>query len=163
MGLRISLRRLANDDRGAALVEFGLLLPTLLLFFALVIEGSRTFWSYQAVIAGVRDATRFVGRAEASTVCTAGGSVARWTTKVTQIVRETADGGSIFPGSIAVGSVTPTLRCVAGGYRIAQVPVVTVTANLTITYPFAGLFELAGVALGTARTSVADSTRVYGS
>lgn len=163
MGVRLNIRRLVRDDAGAALVEFGLLLPTLLLFFALVIEGSRTFWSYQAVIAGVRDATRYVGRAEMSDACTTGADIARWTAKATTIVRETSDGGAIFPASITVGSVTPSLVCVSGGFRGGQVPVVTVTANLDITYPFSGLFKLAGISLGAVKTSVSDSTRVYGS
>ena len=54
------LRSLRRSEDGAVLVEFGLLLPTFVLFFAMAVEGSRTFWSYQATISGVRDAARYV-------------------------------------------------------------------------------------------------------
>ena len=55
--------RFAEREDGAALVEFALLLPIFLLLFAMAVEGSRTFWSYQTAIAGVRDAARYVARA----------------------------------------------------------------------------------------------------
>lgn len=156
-------QHLKSDDRGAALVEFAILLPTLLLFFALIIEGSRTFWSYQAAIAGVRDATRFVARAEAVSVCENGATVARWESTVTGMVRNTSDGARIFPPSITVTAVKPTLACIAGNFRRPVVPMVTVTATLHIDYPFAGLFRLAGLNLGPATTTIADTTRIYGS
>lgn len=151
-----------RDDDGAALVEFGLLLPTLLLFFALTVEGSRTFWSYQAAIAGVRDASRWLGRSAPADICTTGGSLAGMEPRLTAIVRTSMDGEAIFPASITVDSVVPALTCVAGDYRLAQVPVARVTATLTITYPFAGAFALFGQELSGVTTTISDSARVFG-
>ena len=37
------LRRLRRDEDGSALVEFGLILPMILIVFAVTIEGSRLF------------------------------------------------------------------------------------------------------------------------
>lgn len=162
---QISLRakRLLRDDSGAALVEFGLLLPTLLLFFALIIEGSRTFWSYQAAIAGVRDASRYLGRVAPVDICDGGVQIAAWTGRLTRIVRETVDGDAIFPSSISVNSVTPSLACVAGDYRQNPVPMATVTAEMSITYPFAGAFALVGVELDAVTTTITDKSRIFGS
>src|SRR5687767_807230 len=63
------LARLARNERGVALVEFAILLPILLLLFAVTIEGTRMMWSYQTAIAGVRDAARYLGRITPSNVC----------------------------------------------------------------------------------------------
>ena len=154
-----SLRR---SEDGAVLVEFGILLPTFILFFAMAVEGSRTFWSYQATISGVRDAARYVGRSAQSNLCTAGGDVTNLTAKVTSIVRDTSEGATLFPSSITITSVTPTLTCVSGSFRLTQTPLATVTANLEITYPFAAVFSFLNVSLPTVSTSVSDTSRVFG-
>lgn len=156
------LGRMRRDEDGSALVEFGLLLPMMLLFFALAIEGGRTFWSYQTTIAGVRDAVRYAGRAAPSNICTEGGSLDGMTDKLTAIVRNASDGAALFPSSISVVSVTPSLTCISGTYRLNQTPVATVTASLQITYPFASVFGLFNIALPTANTSVTDSSRIFG-
>ena len=156
------LRRFRRCDDGAALAEFALILPLLLLFFAVTIEGARLMWSYQATIAGVRDATRYLGRTVQTDICTTGGSLAAWEDRVTAIVRDTADGSSLFPASITIDRVTPTLTCYSGGYRLATTPVATVTAELTITWPFAGVLAVFGTTLPDSRTQVADTGRVFG-
>ncbi len=160
--LRRHLAALRRSDEGAALVEFGLLLPTFLLFFAVAVEGARTFWSYQATISGVRDAARFVGRAAPSNICTTGGSLSGLTAEVTAIVRETTSGDALFPSSITVNSVTPTLTCIAGGYRLTQTPIANVTATLQIAYPFQSVFAFLGTTLPPVTTSVTDSSRIFG-
>ena len=156
------LRRFRRDESGAALVEFALILPVLLLFFAVTIEGSRMMWSYQATIAGVRDATRFLGRSVQTNICSNGASLAAWEARVTDIVRDTTDGSPLFPASITVDRVVPTLTCFGGGYHLATTPVATVTADLTITWPFAGVLSLFGATLPTTRTQVADTGRIFG-
>lgn len=160
--LRRAWFRMLRREDGAALVEFGLLLPVCLLFFAIAIEGSRTFWSYQSVISGVRDASRYVGRATASNICTVGGDLNGLTATVETIVRNKSDGSSLFPSSITVSSVTPSLTCVSGSYRLTQTPIGTVTAVLEITYPFQSIFALVGASLPSATTSVTDSSRIFG-
>ena len=38
--------RFSKEESGAALVEFAILLPMMLLVFAVIIEGGRLMWSY---------------------------------------------------------------------------------------------------------------------
>ena len=58
------LNRLTTDDRGGAIAEFMLGLVPLVITFALIFEFGRAFWSHQAAIKGVRDATRYLTRVE---------------------------------------------------------------------------------------------------
>jgi Flp pilus assembly protein TadG len=58
------LNRLIGDERGGAIAEFMLGLIPLVIAFALVFEFGRAFWSHQAAIKGVRDATRYLTRVE---------------------------------------------------------------------------------------------------
>ncbi len=154
--------RLRRSDEGAALVEFGLVLPMFLLLFAITIEAARTFWSYEATIAGVRDAARYVGRAEASNICGSAVSITRWQSAVENIVRNSSNGTALFPSSITVTSVVPSLTCVSGSYRLTQTPILTVTAHLQITYPFAAVFSMFGIDRPTLQTSVTDRSRIFG-
>lgn len=156
------IARFHKDESGVALVEFAILLPMLLLIFAVVIEGGRMMWSYQAVAAGVRDASRYLARVAPETICADGGSVAGFNGQLLGIVRNASSGNALFPQSITVNSVTPSLRCVAGAYRISPAPVVSVSANLTITFPFSGLFVFAGGTRPTITTTIQDQNRVYG-
>lgn len=157
------LRRFRRDEAGAALVEFAIVLPMLLLIFGVIIEGGRLFWSYQATIAGVRDAARYLARAAPTNICATGGSVVGYSGQLTTIVQQSSSGASLFPQSISVTSVTPSYVCVTGAYRGGTVGIATVTANLTVTFPFAGVFTFfGGNALGTINTSVTDRNRIYG-
>lgn len=157
------IRAFARREDGAVLAEFVLVLPLMLIFFGVTIEAARTFWAYQATIAGVRDATRYVARVEDMTICNdPGASLDGWQATVTDMVRNASDGTLIFPASITVPSVTAALTCASGDYRAGTVPVVTVTAFLDITFPFARVFELAGLTLPTASTQVSDQGRIFG-
>lgn len=157
-----TLRRLRREEDGAALVEFALILPMILVIFGAVIEGSRLFWSYQATMAGVRDAARYVGRSVQTDICDTTNSLASWSATLEDIVRESSTGTELFPTSITVTSVNATLQCFSGDYRLTSTPIATVTANLQISYPFQGLFEFVGVSLPTTTTTVADSSRIFG-
>lgn len=160
--LCLTFRRLGRDDRGVALVEFGMILPLMLLFLALAVEGGRTFWSYQTAIAGVRDATRYLSRALGSNACSAGADVAGYSATLLAIVTQGLDGEALLPPNVQITGVTPTLACISGDFRVDPAPVATVTADLTIAYPFAGIFGLVGAPLATVTTTVTDSTRVFG-
>lgn len=156
------LRRFCRAEDGAALVEFGLLLPMMMLFVGLCVEGARTYWSYQTTITGVRDATRYLSRVVDRDICTSGNTISEWDSKLTEIVRESHSGESLFPPSVRVETVTATLACQGGGLRGGTTPVATVSADLSIGVPFAGLFSFAGVETNAVRTNVSDSTRVLG-
>lgn len=156
------IRRFRANTDGAALVEFAFVLPVLLLFFAVIIEGSRTFWAYQTTVAGVRDATRFIARAQAADVCATGGSLTHWTDRAETIVRQSSSGADLFPPSVTVTSVTPSLACETGAFAQPTVPLATVTAQLNIDYPFASLFAFFNLSLPSAQTTIRDTSRIYG-
>ena len=156
-----ALARLLRRESGAALVEFSLVFPIMLLFFAVIVDASRLMWSYQMAIEGVRDAVRYVARTEAIDIC-AGGSFAITAAELKSIVEGEIDGGGLFPPLVTVDSVTPALTCVAGSYRTNPAPIAAVSANLTITFPFGAIFSLFGSSLTSVTTTVTDSARIYG-
>ena len=161
--VRRFVRRFVRADDGVALIEFAVVLPMMLLVFAVIIEGSRMMLSYGSAINGVRDATRFLARTMATNVCTAGGSVTGYSTQLRTLVTQGVTGNSVFPSSVTIDSVAPSYRCVSGTYRGGAVPVAQVTATITIAFPFSGLFTLVGGTLPTLTTTVTDQARVFGS
>ncbi|MEX0338779.1 MAG: TadE/TadG family type IV pilus assembly protein [Arenibacterium sp.] len=156
------LARFCRDQSGVALTEFAIILPMTLLVFAIVIEGGRMFWSYQTAIAGVRDAARYVARIAPADICVNGGSIATYSNDVSAIVKENIAGQTLFPSGISVTSVGTTLNCFTGTYRLAQVPVVQVSATLNITFPFSSLMAFAGYTQPAITTRIADEHRVLG-
>ena len=156
------LRAFRRDEDGAALAEFALLLPSFLLFLGISIEGARTFWSYQSTITGVRDAARFISRAAPQDICATSGSLSGWDARLTEIVRETRSGETLFPTAITIEGVSATLVCSSSSYRGGQAPVASVTATLRIDYPFSGLFGLVNVSLEPITTVVTDQARIIG-
>lgn len=158
------VRRLLRDEDGVALVEFAIVLPLLLLLFGVIIEGGRMMKSYQGANAGVRDATRYLARIVPSSICESGGSLTGYTTQLENIVRNSIDGNSILGSGIVVTSVEPSLSCIGavGEYRVSPAPVAQVTATMTITFPFSGLFELADSSLGDLTTKITDQSRIFG-
>ncbi|MGP1357701.1 TadE/TadG family type IV pilus assembly protein [Roseicyclus sp.] len=158
----------ARDERGAALVEFALLLPILLLFFAVTVEGGRMMWSYQAANAGVRDAARFLARSAPFDVCAPGGSladhVAGLETDLATIVASANSGAALYPGGVTVEGVTSALDCVSGNFRNSPVAVVRVTATVRIDLPFGALLDFGGNGARPALTAtISDEHRVFGS
>ena len=161
----MSRRRLLSfgrDTRGVALVEFAIILPLMLVLFAVTIDGARMLWSYQKAIAGVRDATRYVSRHADRTICPSG-DLNGYSTKLLEIVRDSVDGTDITPSGVTVLSVTPTVSCPTGTFRNGNPSVATVTATLRITMPFSTVFQLVGGNVGTFDATVSDSSRIFGS
>lgn len=156
------LNRLLTDDRGGALAEFMLGLVPLVLALALIFEFGRAFWSHQAVIKGVRDATRFLTRVEdpsdpaAQAVAQrllltsqqAPGGVERWSS------------GSAPPMAVSITAIPN-----AGGTFRGPDPIqmVNVAANVELQLPMGSVFALFGGApLGVVTYSVGDTGRHYG-
>lgn len=156
-------RRFARAERGAALVELAVSLPLMLLLFAVIVEGGRLMWSYQATAAGVRDAARYLGRIAASDACSAGADFSAFDDRLFDIVTQTSTQNAVFPQMITITGVDSTLVCVDGDLRIDPAPVAEVTATLRIEFPFTGLFTYAGHELLTITTTVTDQSRVFGS
>jgi hypothetical protein len=155
-------KRLMTDDHGGALAEFLLGLVPLVLAFALIFEFGRAFWSHQAVIKGVRDATRFLTRVEdpsspaaqavaESLLLTsqqAAGGVERWSS------------GGAAPMEVSITAIPN-----AGGTFRGPDPIrmVNVAANVELQLPMGGLFALfGGSSLGVVTYSVGDTGRHYG-
>lgn len=138
------------------------MLPVMLLIFAVIIEGGRMMWSYQAAISGVRDAARYLARVAPQDICASGGSVSGYAPQLTAIVRDSIQGDTLFPSSLIVTSVAPSLTCQAGSYRVSPSPVVEVRARLTMTFPFAGVFTLTGGSRPAINTVITDQSRVFG-
>ncbi len=143
---RPGLRRFWRDQAGAQLVEFAIVLPLMLLIFGVIVEGGRLMWSYQTVVSGVRDATRYLARVAPRDICSTGGSVTSYGTLLTTIVGQASDGPSVMPEGVRVISVTPSLTCPVGTFRSDEAPVVTVEATVEVTFPLAACSNLPGVA-----------------
>lgn len=170
---RRAARSFARGDDGAAMVEFALVLPMMLIVFAVMVEGSRLLMSYQAAITGVREATRYIARVAPANVCSHTGT---WpsdaTEMVTAIVKYGADGTQVLPRDVTINSVTPSYACFAKvtdstgtDYtpRNGPAAVAQVVASVTIDFPFGTLFQLAGGTSASITTTVTDRSRIFGS
>ena len=155
-------KRFAKDENGGILVEFSIVMPFMLLLLALTVEASRLMWSYQSLIAGVRDAGRYMARVTPSTICSNGGSVAGLSAKLRDIVEKDIGGSDLFPSSVTVNTVTPSYSCVSGSYRVSPAAVANVSANVTIHLPLGGVMALFGDGLSSVTTDVADKSRIFG-
>lgn len=157
-----ALNRFLRREDGAVLVEFALVMPMMIFVFAIIVEATRMMFSYEGVISGVRDATRYLARVVPANICATGGSVSSYTSQLSSIVTTKSSGGGFLPTGISVTAVTPTVTCATGTYRGGTVAVVQVQAALRITFPFNGLFALVGGSMSTISTTVTDQTRVFG-
>lgn len=156
------IRRLARAEDGVALVEFAMVLPLFLAVFGVIVSGSRMMWSYQLAISGVRDATRFLARAAPANICTTSGSVAGYTTQLTNMVSGASTGGGILPVQVTLDQVTPSYRCVTGSYHGGTVAVAQVSAQFTFGLPFANLLSFFGAQQTSVTTTVTDQARIFG-
>lgn len=158
------IRTFRQAEHGAALVEFGLSLPLILVVSYGLIDSMRLFWSYQATIAGVRDATRYLARMAPGDICDSGPAIATFEPRLLAIVDSTIGGDGITPPGISITGLSATLDCVNGlNLRQPVVPVATVTADLRMEMPFTGVLTLIGGAgWGTITTAVQEQARVHG-
>jgi Flp pilus assembly protein TadG len=159
------LHRFRRAEDGAALVEFAISLPLILVVSFGTIDSMRLFWSYQAAVAGVRDAARYVARGAPADICsTAGGNLSGYNTQVGTIIGSTIDGGAVYTGGVTFSNVSATLTCVGGlSLRQAEVPVARVSADMNIAMPFSGILTLVGGdGFGTITTRIVEDARVFG-
>ncbi|SFC07855.1 TadE/TadG family type IV pilus assembly protein [Tropicimonas isoalkanivorans] len=167
-----TLRRFARGEDGAQLVEFALILPMMLLVFAVIVEGGRLMWSFQAANAGVRDATRYLARVAPSNICDTMDSIGTYVSAsdlATIVEKRSASGRFFGTKLVEILSAQPSYACFDGTegdtavtYRVPVVGVAEVTATVQVTFPFAGLFELAGGQRATFTKTVTDQSRIFG-
>lgn len=152
---------LVRED-GAILIEFALVLPLMLGIFALTVESTRLMKTYQTTVAGVRDASRYLARTTPSDICDSGGSVSGMTTTLQTMVEKDISGSDLMPSQVTINSVTPSVSCVTGTYRVSPAPVAVVTASITLQFPLGGILELFGGNMSTITTTVTDQSRIFG-
>ena len=143
------------------LAEFMLGIIPLFLIFAFIFEFATMLRSHQAVVKGVRDATRYLSRVEypfeSTAIATAqnllltaqgvSGGIVRW------------GSGSEQPMQVGTSEQSSATLGLRGP---ASIVVVTVSANVEIPIPLSGVFTMFGGGTPTVWTySVADSARVY--
>jgi Flp pilus assembly protein TadG len=165
MAMRVPLlHRFRHAEDGTALVEFAVSLPLILVVSFGTIDSMRLFWSYQAAVAGVRDAARYVARVAPADICDTGGSLAGFQTQLRTIIDSTIDGGALYTGGVTIANVTATLTCEGTlGLRQAQVPVARVSADMSIVMPFTEVFRIVGGSgFGTLTTRIVEDARVFG-
>ena len=155
-------KRFASGEDGAIVVEFSIVMPLMILFLAMTTEAARMMWSYQSVIAGVRDAGRYLARVTPADICSSGGGVGGMAATLKTIVEKDIGGTDLFPSKVTVNSVTPSISCVAGTYRVSPAPVGRVSASVTIEFPMGNFLSLFGDSISSVTTTIADESRVFG-
>lgn len=156
------IKRFARSQDGAAVVEFALCLPLLILFFGLIIEFGRLYWGYQSAVAGVRDASRYLARVAPIEICQSGGSLSSHETALKSIIESDRSGAMVLPKQVSVTGVTASHNCVTGTYRTSPAPVATVAAQITVQFPLGFLLDIFGQPISSLTTTVSDSSRVFG-
>jgi hypothetical protein len=175
MAMRIPLlHRFRRAEDGSALVEFAISLPLILVVSFGTIDSMRLFWSYQAAVAGVRDAARYVARMAPDNICATGpgGLGAHLTARNVNpatiidstLFADAAGSRALYTGGVTITNVTTAITCVNTlGLRQANVPVVRVSADMNITMPFSEILVLVGGnGFGTIRTRIIEDARVFG-
>lgn len=148
-----TIRRFFTTTRGAALVEFTLLAPVLVLMMCGLAEFANAMRQYHIMEKGVRDAGRYVARVQ-MTGCTLPGSAVTDAQNLA-ITGRTSGGAPLLdtwtsPSSVAV-TVSTCVNNTSGAYRGRDsIPVIQVTA--TAPYVDLGLLDVLG--LGDIQLSV---------
>jgi Flp pilus assembly protein TadG len=161
------LRVFHRGSSGAALVEFMLILPLSILFFGLIIEFGRLYWGYQATVAGVRDASRYLARVADIEICLNAGSLNQYEATLKTMIEKDVSGNSVLPVQFTVDSVDASYACetATGGapaYRTSPMPVATVDATVTMQFPLGRSFSLFGSSYTSITTHVVDEARIFG-
>jgi hypothetical protein len=154
------IKRLSTDDRGGAIAEFMLGLVPLVIALALIFEFGRAFWSHQAAIKGVRDATRFLTRVEDPSDAAAQAVAQRLLLTSQQAPGGTArwSSGGAAPMVVTFSPIPNTFRGPPAGGQM-----VNVAANVELQLPMSGVFALfGGSSPGVVTYSVGDTGRHYG-
>lgn len=156
------IKQFRKAEDGAAVVEFVLSVPMMILIFAIVIEFGRLFLGYQSTVGGVRDASRYLARIAPIDICVTGGSLSAHNAMLKAMIENDRSANTVLPSQFTVTSVSATYTCVSGSYRTSPAPVATVAAQISVQFPMGFLFGLFGHPLSPLTTTVSDSSRIFG-
>jgi Flp pilus assembly protein TadG len=153
------LRRLRRCDRGTLVTEFAVTMPIMLIFLFGLIGMGQLLWYHHIITNGVRDGTRYLSRVQSPTADP-------HLTRAKNIAMKgiVGSGGFVFyfwtnPASIAVTQVN--IANTGNAFReIGDVPVVRMTATVTVSLPVLG-FGLLGLDPSIQYT-VTDEARWFG-
>jgi Flp pilus assembly protein TadG len=148
-----SLSRFMAARRGAALVEFTLVAPLLIMLMCGMAEFANAMRQYHVMEKGVRDAGRYLARTEMNGCALNGTAVAN--AQNLAITGQITGGSPLFPTWTNPGSVVASVpQCFdnsGGTYRgYPNMPVIQVTASA----PYADLGLLTVIGLGGISLSV---------
>lgn len=135
----------AGARRGAALVEFTLIAPLLVLLMCGMAEFANAMRQYQIMEKGVRDAGRYVARVQVTNCIIPGSAVTA--AQNLALTGRTSGGTPLLaswtnPSSVAV-TVSSCVNNTSGAYRgVDNIPVIQVTA--TAPYADLGMLEVIG-------------------
>jgi hypothetical protein len=162
------IKTFCRSTSGTALVEFVLVIPMMILFFAIMVEFGRLYWGYQSVVAGVRDASRYLARVADPKVCITGGSLAGYQATLKTMIEKDRGNTSVLPAQFVVDSVAATYACPEApgtetwDYRTPELPLATVSAQVTMQFPLGHLFSIFGSSFTSVTTTVSDDARIFG-
>lgn len=162
--IRRKIHNFRHKENGAAIVEFALSLPLILVVSYGLIDSMRLFWSYQATIAGVRDASRYIARVAPADLCETGTNLSGFETRLRAIVDSTITGDGVTPTGINITDFSATVDCIDNlGLRQPDVPIATITAELSMDMPFSNILAvIGGSGWGSLTTEVREQARIYG-
>ena len=158
MRRRLRIRRFSGDERGAALVEFTLVLPFLMLLAAGIAEFGFMLHQQQLIYKAVRDAGRYAARYPyATTAACALSGEPEWATMVANTknvaLRGQVSGGAFLLSSwnnVSMVTVAEIARSVPGGGSSPLGLLCTTASVISVTAsaPFAGTGFLGFLGIG---------------
>jgi Flp pilus assembly protein TadG len=133
--------RFARDERGAVLVEFGLVLPVFLIMFCALLDFGFAVFTLNSMAAAVREGGRF-----AAILTDPVANDPRVQTRTAAVFNRLA-----FQDSIRAADVTVTITSDGAG-EILQVAIPSNAYSYRPFTPFAPLFGLGAIPMGRAAT-----------
>ena len=136
-----SVRSFKSDQNGTAILEFGLLLPFLVVFLAFIGEFSRAIYQFHVAEKGVKNAARYLARVPDITVCAAASFDTYKANAVRVAQKGSFDESAEFklPNWQSTSDVTVSINCVANAidpitekrpfYGPDQIPVISVSTE----------------------------------
>ncbi|HEU4564556.1 MAG TPA: TadE/TadG family type IV pilus assembly protein [Gemmatimonadaceae bacterium] len=147
-----TMRRLRRSERGAAMIEFAIVLPVLLLFICGIIDFGRALWAVNALTSAAREGGRWAASQDQPSI----GAI-----KDTVIARiPGGNGGTLLTGGTALTAASNVTVCVDGSCSGTITNGVSSTIQVNITgvpfqaaTPLPGLMGLSSITLPTISAS----------